>query len=151
MEFQTNEMVEKVIRSAKDIGASSEDLKELLNACCVITEEYQRMQASGKKPSYDDLDELLKACCIVTEAFDKLIANEEDGIVKGIVYSVRPLDEEEIRKITEFADKKFNRKTVLINKIDKTLISGIKLEVGDQVIDGSLKNRIDDLRSSLLQ
>lgn len=150
MEINSQEMVEKVIRSAKDLGASSQDLKELLNACCVITEEYNRLQVSGKA-SYEDLDELLKACCVVTEAYEKLIANEEDGVVKGIVYSVRPLDADEMQRITDFASNKFNRKTTLINKIDKSLISGIKLEVGDQIIDGSLKSQLDDLRSSLLQ
>ena len=42
-------------------------------------------------------------------------------------------------------------KLELVNKIDPTLISGIKVVVGDNVIDGSTKHRLNSLKSELLK
>ncbi|MFA6852321.1 MAG: F0F1 ATP synthase subunit delta, partial [Bacilli bacterium] len=43
------------------------------------------------------------------------------------------------------------KKVELVNKIDKSIIGGIKVVIHDRVYDDSLKNKLDSLKSGLLQ
>jgi len=59
--------------------------------------------------------------------------NKEQGIIKGHIYTVEPLNVETIKILEESVSKKINKKVMLENKINKELIGGIKLEVEDEV------------------
>jgi len=39
----------------------------------------------------------------------------------------------------------------LTNRVDPRLISGIKVVIGNEVIDGSMKSKIESLKSELLK
>lgn len=52
------------------------------------------------------------------------------------------------QRLGEITDKAVHVSGV---KVDKELIGGIRLQVGDQIIDGSLRSRLDDLREFLLE
>ncbi len=41
------------------------------------------------------------------------------------------------------------QKVSLVNRIDPTLISGVKIRFEDKVIDGSMKARIENMRAVL--
>ena len=43
------------------------------------------------------------------------------------------------------------REVVLQRKVDPSLVGGVVARVGDQVFDGSLKNRLSELKSELLR
>jgi F-type H+-transporting ATPase subunit delta len=43
-----------------------------------------------------------------------------------------------------------DREVVLVKKQDSSLIGGVVTRVGDQVFDGSLSNRLSELRETLL-
>ena len=79
------------------------------------------------------------------------ICNDAKGVSSGIVYSVNELSAEHKKEIEESVGKKLGMKLELVNKLDPTLISGIKVVVGDNVIDGSIKHRLDSLKSELLR
>ena len=86
----------------------------------------------------------------IAAAFSTL-CNEAKGVSSGIVYSVNELSAEDKKEIEESVGKKLGMKLELVNKIDPTLISGIKVVVGDNVIDGSTKYRLNSLKSELLK
>ena len=77
--------------------------------------------------------------------------NDDLGIKKAIVYSVRPLEESDLTKIKEALNKKHNCIVELENKLDPGLIAGIKVVMENQVTDISMKNKIDSLKESLLK
>ena len=77
---------------------------------------------------------------------------ESQGI--GVVYVTTPLelsDKEKsnvVAKILETTDFK----TVEMNySIDKSIIGGMIIQIGDRYVDSSIRNRLDDLTKELLQ
>lgn len=81
----------------------------------------------------------------------KVLYNDALGIVEGFVYSTVTLDKNQIDEIETAVSKKEDKTVVLENKIDESLIGGIKVVVGDHVYDGSIKNKIASLQSELLK
>lgn len=78
-------------------------------------------------------------------------ANEELGITEATVWSARKLPERELRRITEALEKKTGKQIVLRNEIDEQLIAGIKVVVGNNVTDVTMKRRIDGMKEALLR
>lgn len=68
----------------------------------------------------------------------------------GTVFSVRKLDDKTITKIEEAIKSQLNRDVKLENKLDESLIGGVKVVVNNNVWDGSYKSKLKDLRSELL-
>lgn len=81
----------------------------------------------------------------------RTLANEYLGIKEGLIYSTTPLNEEEISRIEKALESKLNCKVCLTNKIDKKLIGGIKIVLDGKIYDGSVQNKIDTLRHTLLK
>lgn len=86
----------------------------------------------------------------ITREFIKL-ANFELGIYDGLVYSTYKLSEEEIKDIELAISKKINNQVELENKIDESLIGGIKVYVNDHVYDGSIKSKLETLKNNLIE
>ena len=85
----------------------------------------------------------------ILKEFRKL-CNEYYDINYGIIYSVVALSKQQINQIKLKIEKLINHKIKVINKIDKSLIGGIKVKVRNQVFDGSVKGQIDQLKQELL-
>lgn len=90
---------------------------------------------------------------IVVPVLNKLIAyiNEDLNIKEGIVYSSQKLTGAEIKKIETRVSKQLGFKPKLVNKIDAFLISGIKIVVGDEVIEDSVESRLEQIKQLLLR
>ncbi|NQZ28921.1 MAG: F0F1 ATP synthase subunit delta [Mycoplasmatales bacterium] len=82
--------------------------------------------------------------------FVSLINNEKD-IHEGIAYSVSKLTAKQLKDIETTTSKTLGLNVTLVNKLDSGLISGIKVVVGDQVIDNSIATKIQNLRQQLLE
>lgn len=87
---------------------------------------------------------------LIARKFHRL-CNGYKGIKEGFVYSIRELSDEEIKQIETSVSKKLDTNVELTNRISKDLISGIRVVVEDVVIDGSMKYKLDNLRSELLK
>ncbi|MDY6003799.1 MAG: F0F1 ATP synthase subunit delta [Bacilli bacterium] len=83
-------------------------------------------------------------------SFNKL-ANELLDIEEGIIYSTIKLNEDEINKISEALTKRTSKKVELKNKIDESLIGGVKIVIKDRVYDSSIKYKLEQLKSSLIK
>lgn len=75
---------------------------------------------------------------------------EAHNIKNAIIYSVKLLSDNNIQDIKNALNKKYSCDFVLTNKIDESLIAGIKVVIGDTIIDGSINNRIDRLQHKLM-
>jgi F-type H+-transporting ATPase subunit delta len=75
--------------------------------------------------------------------------NKHFNIIEATAFTVTPLTKEEIQSLEQSLSEKENQTVSVINRIDPTLISGIKVRFEDKVIDGSMKSRIENLRSVL--
>lgn len=79
------------------------------------------------------------------------LCNKSLNIEEGIVYSSSPLAKDEVKKIMEVISKKENKKVELVNKVNPSLLGGVKVIIHDRIYDGSLLARIDSLKKNLLE
>jgi F-type H+-transporting ATPase subunit delta len=87
----------------------------------------------------------------VIEAYRQLELKEK-GIVEATVSSAQPLTKEAEEKIKEMVGKEFGSKHVEIqHKIDEKLLGGAKIQVGDTIIDATLKGRLRELTNQLVK
>lgn len=77
--------------------------------------------------------------------------NEYRGVDEGLVYSTIPLDEQTINKIEEKISQIESRKVELLNKIDPSLIGGVKVVINGHIYDGSIKNKIEMMKIDLMK
>ncbi len=76
--------------------------------------------------------------------------NEENQVVSAEVRAAEPLSENAKTKIRIFLKERYrSREAVLKEIIDKNLFGGFKIEVKDEVIDLSVKNKIKKLQEHL--
>ncbi len=61
-----------------------------------------------------------------------------------------PVSNTNLNKIKTRLEQRFNRTIQLTTHVDPTLIGGGIVKIGDQVIDGSLKSKLNDLSKYLL-
>ncbi len=82
----------------------------------------------------------------VIEAYRKLTLGEK-GIVEAEVTTSHPLAPEAEENIKKFVKEEFGAKEVEIHhKLEESLLGGMKLKVGDTIIDGTLKGRLNHLQ-----
>jgi len=79
------------------------------------------------------------------------MANDYQNIEEGFIYSTIPLHESKIREIESALEKQSKKQVELINRIDESLIGGIKVIIHDRVYDASIKNKINSLKSELIE
>ena len=82
----------------------------------------------------------------IAEAFEE-IRKVHDGVVTCVVTSAAPLDEDARKKVTALAAEKYPGKSITLSeKVDKNLIGGVIVRIGDEQYDGSVSRRLNDLR-----
>jgi F-type H+-transporting ATPase subunit delta len=86
---------------------------------------------------------------IVTEYIR--LTNEYLGIEHGTVLSARPLKAEDLEPIRAALEKKTGKQIILENKVNPDLIAGIKVTVGNNVTDVTMKNKIDSMKEQLMK
>jgi F-type H+-transporting ATPase subunit delta len=79
------------------------------------------------------------------------LANENQDIVEGLIYSAFPLDESTLLKIKNKISQIENHEVDLISKIDPSLIGGVKVVINSHVYDGSIKNQLEKMQINLLR
>ena len=69
--------------------------------------------------------------------------------VTGRISSAVPLTKEEQAALREKLQARFDRQLDLRFEVEPSLLGGIAVRVGDQVIDGSIKGKLDALAQAL--
>jgi len=84
----------------------------------------------------------------IGERFRELREAAEKRLSVRVVSAV-PLDEAQAARLREALSNRFEREIELHNEIDAGVIGGAVVYAGDQVIDGSLRGRLQKLSSRL--
>ena len=86
----------------------------------------------------------------VIKHFDYLLDKDSEVIKVQITSSVKLLDDE-VHQISTIIENKFQKKVDVNAETDASIIGGIKLRVGNTLIDGSVYNRLQKMRDILIQ
>jgi F-type H+-transporting ATPase subunit delta len=75
--------------------------------------------------------------------------NEREGVVEADLQSAFELSEAQLSNLVTALEKRTGRKVRAQLHIDKTLIGGVRVVIGDKVIDGSVRAQLGALESAL--
>ena len=84
----------------------------------------------------------------VASEYGRLL-NESLGRVQASVTSAVPMSAEQRSALTASLGAMLDREVILDVQEDTDIIGGIVVRVGDQIMDGSVRSRLDGLRQSL--
>jgi F-type H+-transporting ATPase subunit delta len=77
------------------------------------------------------------------------LRNAQAGSSDAIVYSAFPISAAQLAELTGTLEKRFGRKLNLTVQEDASLIGGIRVAVGDEVLDTSVKARLEQMKAAL--
>ena len=84
----------------------------------------------------------------IREQFEAL-KNEREGVVEADVQSAFELSEAQLGDLVQRLERKTGRKVRAHVTVDRELIGGIKVVLGDKVIDGSARAQLGALETAL--
>ncbi|MBG9388696.1 F0F1 ATP synthase subunit delta [Caenimonas aquaedulcis] len=79
----------------------------------------------------------------------RALKNAQSGSSDAVVYSAFPIDAQALAGVSAALEKRFGRKLNVSVKEDPSLIGGIRVVVGDEVLDTSVKARLEQMKVAL--
>jgi len=76
----------------------------------------------------------------------RLIYFERHNMIEAEVRTAVKLSDEQKLGLKEKLEKKYNKEIVISEKVDKNLLGGMFIKVGDDVIDGTVRNRFETMK-----
>ncbi|RLJ38210.1 F0F1 ATP synthase subunit delta [Acidovorax sp. 106] len=79
----------------------------------------------------------------------RALVNGRTGSSDAVVHSAFPMDAAALADVSAALEKRFGRKLNLTAQLDASLIGGIRVVVGDEVLDTSVKARLEQMKAAL--
>ncbi|AOG22101.1 F0F1 ATP synthase subunit delta [Acidovorax sp. RAC01] len=79
----------------------------------------------------------------------RALVNRRNGSSDAVVYSAFPVEAAALADVSAALEKRFGRKLNLSVQLDESLIGGIRVVVGDEVLDTSVKARLEQMKAAL--
>lgn len=73
------------------------------------------------------------------------------GAAEGVVESARPLDDGEIARLAAALGARMGKEVSLRNEVTPDVLGGVRVIVGSQMVDASVRGRLDGLRRRMSQ
>jgi F-type H+-transporting ATPase subunit delta len=77
------------------------------------------------------------------------LVNASSGVSDATIYSAFPIDDGQLAEVTDALERRFARKLKTQVQIDPGLIGGIRVVVGDEVLDTSVRARLEQMKAAL--
>jgi F-type H+-transporting ATPase subunit delta len=77
------------------------------------------------------------------------LKNEHEGVLEAEVHAAFELSDAQLADLAQRLEKKTGRKVRTTVQIDKDLIAGVRIVLGDKVIDGSARAQLGALETAL--
>lgn len=84
----------------------------------------------------------------ICAAFDRMV-QESFGRIEVDVYTAAPLAHEQLDSVRDRIRRALSREPVLHPYTEPSMIGGLKLRIGDQLIDGSVANKLRRMKREL--
>lgn len=160
---EKNNKVEEYIQDLKEIVSiinSNEELKKIII--------HPEISIARKKEVFSNLfkehiDPELLSFLMLLISKDRIVELEKKVIelekihlerqnkVLAEVKTVIPLTEEERTALIKKLEKKCDKTVILKEVIDPSIIGGVYVRIGNDVIDGTIKSKLDEMRELILK
>lgn len=84
----------------------------------------------------------------IRQLFERL-KNRHEGVKQAHIASAFPLDEQMLKRLIAELEPRFQCKLEATVSVDPELIGGVKIAVGDEVIDVSVRGKLETMASAL--
>jgi F-type H+-transporting ATPase subunit delta len=84
----------------------------------------------------------------VAAAYGDLV-DAERGVVRALVTTATPVDEAESRQIAERLSAATGKQVKMEARVDPAIIGGMVVKLGDRLVDGSIRSKLQGMRRSL--
>ena len=84
----------------------------------------------------------------IVSAFEQMV-QQSYGRVEVDVYTAAPIDQNEIASIRTRLQSMLGKEPVIHAYTDESMIGGLRLQIGDQLIDGSVQTQLRKLREKV--
>lgn len=156
---QTSEIYSEIVE-LNDVISSNRNLYDVLRSPFIGKDEKKSVVAelfaqSVHKDTKNflmvliDNDRTTELSSIV-QAYKQML-NDKFNIAEGEVFTAIPLSPEQISELEKKLSAKYNKNVKLENKIDKGILGGVLVRIGNEEIDGTVKSRLSDLSEVLSQ
>lgn len=77
------------------------------------------------------------------------LKNERERVVEAFITSAHPLEDAHLSTLVAELERRFGRKVSPQIRVDAELIGGARVQVGDEVIDGSVRGKLAAMAAAL--
>lgn len=155
LEKKSSDRVNSDLRLFKEVYDSQEELRTVLNSPALPLEVKRRILIEILNKTKADISvrnfllilldrNRLRQIDDLIEAY-QVVLDENAGLVRIEVSSPRNLDPQVLDRLKTIMGKITGKKVQLAFGIDKSLIGGIKVQVGSRIYDGTIKTRLEEL------
>ena len=76
---------------------------------------------------------------------------ERENTLIAVVKTAVPMLENEAKALKENLEKKYDKKIIMTTEVDKTILGGVFVRVGNDVIDGTVRSKLDEMKDIMLK
>ena len=77
------------------------------------------------------------------------LKREKEGVLEAKIISALPMNDAQVKALVAQLEAKYQRKVTAQVETDASLIGGVKIVVGDKVIDGTVRGKLDAMAAAL--
>ena len=78
------------------------------------------------------------------------LKREKEGVLEAKIISALKMNDEQVKQLVARIEAKYQRRVTAQVETDASLIGGVKIVVGDKVIDGTVRGKLDAMAASLV-
>lgn len=86
----------------------------------------------------------------IATRFHQLLADQKRQVGVTLTTAV-DMGQDEVAALRQELERQWNREVILEAKVDPEILGGAVLKIGDQVVDGSVRARLDALKATLVR
>ena len=79
----------------------------------------------------------------------RALVNARGGVADAVIQSAFPIEPAQLAEVVATLERRFGRKLAARVDLDPTLIGGIRVVVGDEVLDASVRARLQKMKVAL--
>ena len=79
----------------------------------------------------------------------ELAKSQEEGVQEAVVYSAFPIDDAQVAALLQQLEPSFGTRLTARVEVDPSLIGGVRVTVGDQMLDASVRGKLDAMAVAL--